>query len=71
MYPPIGLSVGPSNRPLYSRRKYVTASGPNAGGAKLRKVLVGLKIVLPPPGYAMGEVIRRGFIRISALDVTL
>lgn len=25
----------------------------------------------PGPGYAMDEVIRRGFIRIAALDVTL
>jgi hypothetical protein len=44
MYPLIGLSVGPSNRPLYSR-EYVTASGPNVGGKP--KVLAGLEIVLP------------------------
>jgi hypothetical protein len=43
MYPLIGLSVGPSNRPLYSR-EYVTASGPNVGKPK---VLAGLEIVLP------------------------
>lgn len=50
-------------------RKYVMTSGLNVGGARLCKVLARFEIVFLL--RVDGEVICRGFIRISVLDVTL
>ncbi|CDM35076.1 unnamed protein product [Penicillium roqueforti FM164] len=70
MSPPIGLTVGPSNR-FYSR-EYVTASGPNVlrRGSKIAQGPSRIGDRSADPGHGTGEVIRR-VIRISALDVTL